>query len=139
MNVCVSSGLVDRPFDRLYVRTIPMSECMDRRFRYSPPNFYLVFFCIKISTKYRINCLGFYKVLKIDLRGSFKEKIDKNKNLYRISYPCHLFFSITRTWSVSLLQTLGVCQKSLKLVGTSFLQNIVRQKSSPQFEYNRKS
>ena len=27
-------GLVDRPSDRLYVRTIPLSGCMDRRFHY---------------------------------------------------------------------------------------------------------
>ena len=31
-----SSGLVDRPSDRLYVRTIPLSGCMDRRYCYAP-------------------------------------------------------------------------------------------------------
>ena len=31
-----SSGIVDIPSDRLYVRTIPLSGCMDRRSRYIP-------------------------------------------------------------------------------------------------------
>ena len=38
MRVFWSSGLVDRPSDRLYVRTIPLSGCMDRRSRYRQVN-----------------------------------------------------------------------------------------------------
>ena len=31
------SGIIYRPSDHMYIRTIPMSECMDRRSRYTLP------------------------------------------------------------------------------------------------------
>ena len=31
LRVFLSSGIIDRPFDYLFVRTIPLSGCMDRR------------------------------------------------------------------------------------------------------------
>ena len=37
MRVVWLSGLVDRPYEFLYVRTIPLSGCMYRRSRYSLP------------------------------------------------------------------------------------------------------
>ena len=37
MRVVGSSGIVYRPYDPIYVRTIPMSGFMDRRSRYSVP------------------------------------------------------------------------------------------------------
>ena len=41
-----TSGIVDRPYEFLYVRTIPMYMCMDRLSRYTPFSYqsWLVFF-----------------------------------------------------------------------------------------------
>ena len=38
LRVFWSFGLIDRPSDRLYVRTIPLSGCMDRHYRYTTSN-----------------------------------------------------------------------------------------------------
>ena len=42
MRVFYSSGLVDGPYDRLYVRTIPLPGCLDRRFRYKHKNYNMI-------------------------------------------------------------------------------------------------
>ena len=36
VRVVWSSGLVDRPYDRIYIRTITMYRCMDRLSQYIP-------------------------------------------------------------------------------------------------------
>ena len=41
VRVFESSGLKDRPSDRLSIRTIPLSGCMDRRSRYTLKMFHV--------------------------------------------------------------------------------------------------
>ena len=48
MRVFWLSGLVDRPSDRLYVHTIPLSGCTERRSRYKG-EFLCVYVCFPIG------------------------------------------------------------------------------------------
>ena len=45
MSVFWLSGLVDRPSDCMYVHTIPLSGCMDRRSQYNMGNIQLIHWC----------------------------------------------------------------------------------------------